>query len=134
MIGTLEVDDSEKRMNVSSMVGNTSSSLATENKRSYEDEIKINSVKSHNKSKKREGNTKWKIFYHLQDKDDIETTGITKQTIGFKKGNRNGISSMYNIRCEPDLGVGRAALRGILYACNSCIKLLELPWDKKEKL
>ena len=58
MIGTLEVDDSEKRMNVSSMVGNTSSSLATENKRSYEDEIKINSVKSHNKSKKREGNTK----------------------------------------------------------------------------
>ena len=58
MIGTPEVDDSEKRMNVSSMVGNTSSSLATENKRSYEDEIKINSVKSHNKSKKREGNTK----------------------------------------------------------------------------
>ena len=133
MIGTLEVDDSEKRMNVSSMVGNTSSSLATENKRSYEDEIKINSVKSHNKSKKREGNTKWKIFYHLQDKDDIETTGITKQTIGFKKENRNGISFMYTIRCEPDLGVGKAALRRILYACNSCIKLLELPWDKKEK-
>ena len=58
MIGTPDVDDSEKRMNVSSIVGNTSSSLATENKRSYEDEIKINSVKSHNKSKKREGNTK----------------------------------------------------------------------------
>ena len=27
--------------------------------------------------------------------------GIKKQDISFKKGNRNGISSMYKIRCDP---------------------------------
>ena len=36
------------------------------------------------------------------------------------KENQNSISSMYNIRCDP-------------CTCNSCIKQLELSWDKNEK-
>ena len=43
--------------------------------------------------------------------------GIKKESIGFLKENRNGISSMYNIRCDPDLGVGKAAVRRISSAC-----------------
>ena len=89
IIGILEADDSEKRMHTNSMVGNTSCSLAKECKRLYEDEIKINSVKSHSKSKKREENTKVKRrFYYLQDKDGVEMTGIKKEVIGFKKVNQ----------------------------------------------
>ena len=41
---------------------------------------------------------------------------------------------MYNIRCDPDLGVGKAAVRRIPCTYNSCIKQLELPWDKNENI
>ena len=40
---------------------------------------------------------------------------------------------MHNIRCDPDLGVSKAAVRIISCACMSCIEQLELPWDKIEK-
>ena len=40
---------------------------------------------------------------------------------------------MYKIRCDPDLGVSKAAIRMISCAYNFCIKQLELPWDKNEK-
>ena len=89
IIGSPESDDCEKRMNANSMVGFTSCSLDKECKRLYEDEIKINSVKLHSKSKKREENTKVKRrFYYLQDKDGVEIAGIKKEVIGFKKGNQ----------------------------------------------
>ena len=45
-----------------------------------------------------------------------------KKGINFKKGKRNGILFMYNIRCDPDLGVGKATVRRIPCACNFCIK------------
>ena len=60
-------------------------------------------------------------------------TGIKKEAINFKKGNQNSISSMYNIRYDPDHGVDEDDMRRILYVCNSCIKQLELPWNKNEK-
>ena len=59
--------------------------------------------------------------------------GMKKDSIGFKKGNRNGISAMYNIRCDPDLGVGKAAVRRIPCACLFCIEQLNLPWDKNKE-
>ena len=76
IIGSPESDDCEKRMNANSMVGFTSCSLDKECKRLYEDEIRINCVKSYSKCKKREGNTKVKCFYRLQDKDNVEMVGI----------------------------------------------------------
>ena len=59
--------------------------------------------------------------------------GIKKDSIGFRKGNRNGISAMYNIRCDPDLGVGKAAVRRIPCACLFCIEQLNLSWDKNKE-
>ena len=41
---------------------------------------------------------------------------------------------MYDIRCDPDIGVGKATIRRISRACNSCIEQLELSWDKNEKI
>ena len=38
---------------------------------------------------------------------------IEKEANGFKKGNLNDISSMHNIRFDPDLGVGKAAVEMI---------------------
>ena len=67
------------------------------------------------------------IVYHLQDKDDVEVAGTKKEATGFKKGNRNSISSMYYIRCDPCIGVSKAAIRRIPCACNVCIEYIELP-------
>ena len=39
--------------------------------------------------------------------------GVKKEAINLKKGNQNGISSMYNIRRDPDLGVREAAVKRI---------------------
>ena len=108
MIGTLEADDSESRINTNSMVCNISCSLAKECKRLCEDEIRINGVKSHRKLKKTKTIKIVKNIYHLQDKDDVK-----EEVIGFKKGNRNGISFMYNIRCTLNLCVGKADIRRI---------------------
>ena len=41
---------------------------------------------------------------------------------------------MSNIRCDPDLGVSKDVVRRISCAYNSCIKQLELPWDKNEAI
>ena len=49
-------------------------------------------MKGHSKYKKREGSkTIIKIVYHFQDNDNIDIAGIKKESIDFKKGNRNGI-------------------------------------------
>ena len=40
---------------------------------------------------------------------------------------------MYNIRCDPDLGVGKATVRRIPCACLFCIEQLNLSWDKNEE-
>ena len=48
--------------------------------------------------------------------------GIKKESSDFRKGNRNGISSMYNIRQYPELRVGKAAVRRISRSCSFCIE------------
>ena len=58
--------------------------------------------------------------------------GIKKDVIGFKKGNRNSISSIYYIKGSLDIGIGKAVVTSISCAWNSCIKKLELLWDKKD--
>ena len=54
MIGTLEADNKESRMNSHSMVGSASYSLAKELKRLCGDEVKVNGFKEHSTHKKRE--------------------------------------------------------------------------------
>ena len=41
-----------------------------------------------------------------------------------------GMSSMYNFRCDPDLGDGKVTCRRIPCACLTCLKMLKIPWDK----
>ena len=62
------------------------------------------------------------------------TVRIKKESIDFRKGNRNGISLMYNIRCDPEIGVCKAAVRRIPCACSFCIEQLDLPCEKNEKV
>ena len=53
--------------------------------------------------------------------------GIKKEFIGFLKGNRNGILSVYNIRCDPGLGLCKAVVRRIPYTYSFCIEQLDVP-------
>ena len=57
--------------------------------------------------------------------------GIKKKVVGLEKGKYNGISSMYNFRCNPDLGIEKAACRWIQCACMTCLELLETPWENE---
>ena len=46
-----------------------------------------------------------------------------------KPGAFNGLRSHDNIRADPDLGVGRGAVRRAACKCSAaCAKQLELPW------
>ena len=59
--------------------------------------------------------------------------GIKKVYLSFRKGNQNGISSKYDIRCDPGLGVGKTTIGWTLCACSCCIEKLDLNWDKTKK-
>ena len=57
--------------------------------------------------------------------------GMKKKVVGLETGKYNGISSMYNFRCDPDFGIWKAACRRIPCACMTCLELLETPWNKE---
>jgi len=46
----------------------------------------------------------------------------------MEKGKYNGIRAYYNIRTDPDLGVGWAALRRVACGCGPCKAQLKMPW------
>ena len=133
MVGTLEVDTSESRINDHSVVGFITCSLTEVRKRLCDDKIKVNGVKEHSKYKKKENTQNNLKIHYLQDKDDVMVVGIMKESIDFRKGNRNGISSMYNTRCNPKLEVGKADFRRVPCLFSFCIDQLDLPWDKNDK-
>ena len=132
MIGSPEVDDKESKMNAHSMVGHVSCSLTKECKGLCDDKIKVNGVKEHSKYKKKENTQNNLKIHYLQDKDDVMVVGIKKESIDFRKGNRNGMSSMYNTRCNPKLEVGKADFRKVPCLFSFCIDQLDLPWNKNE--
>jgi hypothetical protein len=49
-------------------------------------------------------------------------------TRGLPKGAHSGLLARYNIRTDPDLGVGRAALHQIPCSCQACRLQLAQPW------
>ena len=57
--------------------------------------------------------------------------GMKKKVVGLDNGKYMGISSMYNFRCDPDLGIGKVACRRITCACLPCLEILKLPWEKE---
>ena len=71
------------------------------------------------------------LIYHLQDMDDAPMIVMKKRVTGLDNGKKYmGISSMYNFRCDPGLGIGKAACRRIPYACLFCLEILNTPWGK----
>ena len=131
MIGTPEANDNEKRMAANSMVEGASQSLAAECARLCSLPSRINGVKGHAKARKREDTaTMKKRNYHVQnEEEDIPFTNLKMKTVGLPAGMYNGMGAMYNLRVEPSLGVGKAALRRIPCLCDGCLLQLKLSWQ-----
>ena len=129
LIMTPEVITSKDRMSSATMIEGAEKSFAKECLRLCSNPDRKTGVKSEKKSAKREANAKLKErFYHLQEYDEVKYNNKQVALEGFKNGPREGISSMYNIRADPDLGFGKAAIRRIPCACNSCVAQLSIPW------
>ena len=85
-----------------------------------------------NKRKKRDLNKSiTKYHFRKTSRCHVEYQNIKMNTIKLPTSNQQhgGSSAMYNIRTDPQLGYGKAALRRIPCACPSCINQLSLPWD-----
>ena len=55
--------------------------------------------------------------------------GIKERVNGFQKGIWNVISSSYNIGYNPDLSIGKSAVRKIQCSYTICIEQFDWPWD-----
>ena len=134
MIGTPECSHESTRMNAHAMVGKCELSFAAECLRLCSDKSRLSGVKSGgNKRLKRENETKMKNrFYHLQMKSDIHVMEGKTTVIGFcRKTKKSGIMHHHNFRFDPDLGIGKAAVRRIPCACEACLLKLTKPYDMK---
>ena len=126
MIENPQADDSTKRKDDHAMIGDKKSSWAVTCKKLLENNIKEQGFKSYNKYSKRETKQKMeKRIYHLQDSKGVQIVGTKKKVVGLETGKYNGISSMYNFRCDPDLGIGKAACRKIPCACLTFLEMLK---------
>ena len=63
--------------------------------------------------------------------EGVRMIGMKKKVVGLDNGKNIGISSMYNFRCDPDLGIGKAACRRIPCVYLACLGFLNIPWGKK---
>jgi hypothetical protein len=68
-------------------------------------------------------------FYHEQKAEAVLFGGLKYEMKGLPTGmRRNGLLARYNIRADPDLGIGKIAVRRIPCACNGCIAQLDMLW------
>ena len=78
-----------------------------------------------------------KRTYHIQNMEDVQMIGLKKKVVGLESDKYMGISSMYNFRFDPGLGIGKAACKRIPCVCLSCLEILKIPWgtylDNKEQ-
>ena len=124
MIGTPEVDNCSKRIKAHSMIGNAHYSFVQEFKRLCECNERDNGAKCYSNYKKGEAEYKIKQrFYYVQNKNDVMMTSL-KKVIGMKSDKLMGISAMYNFRSDPDMSIGKIAIRTIPCTCNSCLEQL----------
>ena len=49
--------------------------------------------------------------------------------MGLKRGEHNGVLGHYNIRADPDLGLGVVALCHVPCACSGCLEQLSIHWE-----
>ena len=127
LIGTPEANDSEKRMNAASMTENASSSLAQECARLCSTDNRMTGLKGDVKHAKRESNARVKRrHYHVQDDDAIKFKNTKYKAVNFPKD--KGVMQCYNVRADPDLGLGKIAMRRIPCACTACREQLKSEW------
>jgi hypothetical protein len=130
LIGTPEANDGPRMMQAASMLENAATSLAAESVRLCTEESRVRGVKGNTKHAKREADAPLKERnYNLHQPEDVRFKSIKMRAEGLKKGSCNGVGTMYNVRTDPDLGLGRAAVRHIPCACTSCIVQLYKPWE-----
>ena len=87
----------------------------------------VNGIKSEGMRTKREGKALVECNdYNTYTMDDVPI--IPDWKISFPKGKYNGIRAYYNIRTDPDMGVGWAALRRVACGCGTCKEQLKKPW------
>jgi hypothetical protein len=90
---------------------------------------RINGIKSEGMRAKREA----KALVEMNDYATysmVDVPIIPDFKIIFPKGKFNGVHAYYNIRTDPDLGVGWAALCRVACGCQPCKDQLVLPWMK----
>ena len=68
-------------------------------------------------------------MYHLQDIEDVQMIGPKKKVVGLESDKHMEISSMYNFRYDPDLGMGKTECRRIPCVCLTCLEILNTPWN-----
>jgi hypothetical protein len=88
---------------------------------------RINSINSKGMGASREGKAKVeRNTYECYTMDEVDT--IPNYKIEFPKGKFNGLHAYYNIRTDPDLGFGFAALHPAACGCNAYKQQLKMPW------
>ena len=102
-------------------------SPAAECVRMLSDPSRINGIKSKGMRTKQEGTALVErndyVVYSMED-----APPIPEYKIEMEKGKYNGIHAYYNIRTDPDLGIGWAAVHCVACGCGPCKVQLKMPW------
>jgi hypothetical protein len=124
--------DNYKRMADWAMEQGKETCLSAEAVRLLEHPDRKDGVTCNGKYKKRfENRAVTERHYHVLKGADVRFDNLKMETIKFKnvrKGRHNGMRARYNIRTDPYLGVGFAAIRRIPCACHVCVQQLQEPW------
>jgi hypothetical protein len=58
---------------------------------------------------------------HVLRSEEVRSKGLKMKTVQSKQGKvaKNGLLSQFNIRADPNIGVGKAAIQWILCPCTS---------------
>jgi hypothetical protein len=124
--------DNSNRMADWAMEGGAEKCLSSEAVRLLENPDRKDGVTCAGKHKKRFDNRAvTERHYHVLKAADVKFDDLKMETLKFKKvskGKHNGLGSRYNIRTDPDLGVGFAAIRRIPCACDDCCDQLKKTW------
>ena len=121
----------EKRMDPWAMEGGSSKCLSSEAKRLLEEPKRKDGVVSAGKYKKRfDSRAVTERTYHVLGGEEVRFKNLKMKTIQFKKepGTKNGLMTRYNFRTDPNLGVGKVAIRRIPCPCASCNEQLRKAW------
>ena len=127
--------EEDRKMRAYTMVENENFSMAEECFRLLSSPDRVDGVASTAKHVKRESAKQIQSrVYFLQKHEDVEHDNLKvtgKLLTGV--GKHNGIRSMYNVRADPDLGVGYAAVRRIPCGCKTCTEQILQAWDPSKR-